>query len=172
MAARAYPTGLAASTLGRVTTVAVEPAEQPDVEALLGEGERYALSLYPPDSCYLLDVRELAAPGVTVWVARSDGGSALGMVALVEARDGTAEIKRLFVRDEARGLGCATLLMDALEQHARDRGVARILLETGPKQHAAIALYERRGYERIENFGPYVGDDFSYCMARELDAAR
>jgi putative acetyltransferase len=154
-----------------VTTVAIEPAEQPEVRAMLAEGEHYALSLYPPDSCYLLDASELAVPEVTVWVARSDGGAALGMVALVDGRDGTTEIKRLFVRDEARGAGAATMLMDALERQARALGATRILLETGPKQHAAIALYERRGYERIENFGPYVGDDFSYCMALELDPA-
>lgn len=153
-----------------MTTVAIEPAEQPDVQAMLDEGTRYALSLYPPDSCYLLTASELAADGVTVWVARSDGGAALGMVALVDGRDGTAEIKRLFVRDEARGFGTATMLMDALERHARTLGATRILLETGPKQRAAISLYERRGYVRIENFGPYVGDGFSYCMALDLDA--
>jgi putative acetyltransferase len=153
-----------------VTTVAIEPAEQPDVRALLNEGTEYALSLYPPDSCYLLDASELAADGVTVWLARGTGGTALGMVALVDGRDGTAEIKRLFVRDTARGQGAAMLLMDALERHARTLGATRILLETGPKQLAAISLYERRGYVRIENFGPYVGDNFSYCMALDLDA--
>ncbi|MGY6497085.1 MAG: GNAT family N-acetyltransferase, partial [Microcella sp.] len=85
-------------------------------------------------------------------------------------RAATADNTRLLVRAAARGRGAATMLMDALERHARTLGAARILLETGPKQLAAISLYERRGYVRIENFGPYVGDDFSHCMALDLDA--
>ena len=151
-----------------MTTVSIETADQPDARALLEAGERYALSLYPADSCYLLDVTELLAPGVTMWMARSDGGTALGTVALVDRGDGSAELKRLYVHDEARGLGVATLLLEELEAHARAEGVTRIQLETGPKQLAAIALYEQRGYRHIENFGPYVGDDFSVCMEKRL----
>ena len=29
-------------------------------------------------------------------------------------------------------------------------------------------IYERRGYAHIENFGPYVGDEFSVCMEKPL----
>ena len=148
-------------------TIAIEPPRQPEVEALLAGSEEFAASLYPPDSCYLLDVSELEAPGVEVFVARIDG-AALGMAALVSRGDGSAELKRLFVHDRARGQRLAGGLLDAIEAHARDAGVGVIQLETGPQSVAALAVYDRHGYTRVPNFGPYVGDEFSVCMEKAL----
>jgi len=148
-------------------TVAIEPARQPEVEALLQRSDQFAIELYPADSCYLLDVSELEQPGVSMFVARVDG-AALGTGALVERGDGTAELKRLFVDDAARGRGLAAALLAAIEAHAVDASVRVLQLETGPKSFAAIALYEKHGYARIPNFGQYVGDPHSYCMEKAL----
>jgi putative acetyltransferase len=148
-------------------TIAIEAPRQPDVEALLAASDASALELYPPDSCYMLDVSELEAPGVAVFVARIDG-IALGMAALVTRGDGSTELKRMFVSDAARGQGLAGQLLGAVEQHARDARAHVIQLETGPRSLAAIALYEKHGYVRIPNFGPYVGDEFSVCMEKVL----
>ena len=151
-------------------TIAIEPPRDPEIEELLRLGDEFAFSLYPAESCYLLDVSELEQPGVTVFVGRDSTGRALGMAALVERADGTAELKRMFVHEDARGQGLASALMDRLEAAAADAGVQVIQLETGPLQHAAIALYENRGYTRIPNFGPYVGDDFSVCYAKPISS--
>lgn len=150
-----------------MTFVAIEAPRQPEVEELLRLGDEFTLSLYPADSCYLLDVGELERPGVTVFVGRVDG-AAVGMVALVSRDDGSAELKRMFVHDAARGRGLAGGILAAVEEHARAAGVGVIQLETGPKQLAALALYERNGYRRIPNFGQYVGDEFSICMEKRL----
>lgn len=151
-----------------MTIVTVEDPRQPEIEAMLHAGDAYALSLYPADSCYMLDLDELRAEGVTVFVARDAEGRALGMAALVDRGDATGELKRLYVDEAGRGQGVATAVMDALEAAARAQGIRTLQLETGPKQLAAIALYERRGYAHIENFGPYVGDEFSVCMEKPL----
>ncbi len=158
-----------------------EPPRTPEVEELLRLSDEFTFALYPAESCYLLDVAELERPGVTVFIARDAGGRALGMAALVVAEpalaplspaDDTplpaAELKRMFVREEARGLGLARALLQAVEAHATAAGVATLRLETGPLQHAAIALYERHGYHRIPNFGPYIGDPHSVCYERPL----
>ena len=130
-------------------------------------GDEYTLSLYPPESCHLLGVEELEAPGVRVFVARADD-SALGMAALVDRGDGTAELKRMFVLEAARGRGIAGSLLREIERAARESGIALIQLETGPLQHAAIARYERSGYRLIPNFGKYVGDSNSVCYEKRL----
>ena len=148
-------------------TIAIEHPRQPEIEALLAASDASALELYPPDSCYMLDVSELEAPEVTVFVARTDG-IALGMAALVSRGDGSTELKRMFVSDAARGQGLAGALLGAAEQHARDARAHVIQLETGPRSLAALALYEKHGYVRIPNFGPYVGDEFSVCMEKML----
>ena len=148
-------------------SVAIEPARQPDVEKLLRLGEEFALSLYPPQSCYLLDVGELEHADVTVFVARVDG-EASGMAALVDKHDGSAELKRLFIDDAARGLGLARQLLERIEEFGSAAGAHVIQLETGPRSFAAIALYTSSGYQGIANFGQYVDDPHSVCMEKEL----
>lgn len=153
-----------------LVTVAAEPARQSDVEQLLRLSEEYAHSLYPADSCYLLTVDELEKPGITVFVARDDH-TAVGMSALVDNRDATGEVKRMFVVEPARGRGVASALLDAVEAGAINQGVRVLRLETGHKQPAAVALYARHGYHHIPKFGQYVGDDLSVCMEKSLPAS-
>jgi putative acetyltransferase len=185
----AAPVGVVAARLRQnwlmPVAVSIEPPRQPEVLELLRLSDEFALGLYPADSCYMLDLGELEAPGVTVFVARDAGagdasaadagagdsasvGTALGIVALVDRGDGSAELKRMFLHESARGRGMAGELMWALEVHARASGISVIQLETGPKQPAAVALYERHGYVHIANFGQYIGDEFSVCMEKRL----
>lgn len=148
-------------------TVTIEPPRQPEIEELLRLSDEFALSLYPPESCYMLDVAELEVPEVTVFVARVDG-EALGMAALVDRSAGTSELKRMFVHDRARGKGVASAIMAAIERHALEVDASIIQLETGPKQPEAIALYEKHGFRIIPNFGQYIGDESSVCMQKDL----
>lgn len=62
------------------------------------------------------------------------------------------ECKRLYVRPSARGRSVATLLLDALEEHARSLRMEWIYLDTYDDLRPAIALYERRGYQRCERY--------------------
>lgn len=148
-------------------TVTIEPPRQPEIEELLRLSDEFALSLYPPESCYMLDVAELEVPEVTVFVARVDG-EVLGMAALVDRSAGTSELKRMFVHDRARGKGVASAIMAAIERHALEVDASIIQLETGPKQPEAIALYEKHGFRIIPNFGQYIGDESSVCMQKDL----
>ncbi|UYN85047.1 MAG: GNAT family N-acetyltransferase [Microcella sp.] len=135
---------------------------------MLREGAEFALALYPPEGCFLLDLDELSAPGVSVFVARDDAGVALGMAALVDNTDSTGELKRMFVRDAARGHGVATLLLEALEAAARESSIHTLRLETGTLHVAAQALYAKHGFDGIAPFGPYVGSEYSVCMQKSL----
>ena len=101
-------------------------------------------------------------------VARDEGGTALGCGALRLLGPGKAEVKRMYVTLEARGTGVSVAILRALEDRARELGITRLLLETGTSQPDAIRFYQREGYERIENFGYYVGSDISVCFARDL----
>ncbi|MEU6820528.1 GNAT family N-acetyltransferase [Streptomyces atriruber] len=84
-------------------------------------------------------------------------------------RDGDAELKRMFVTAEARGLGLARQILAALEADAKAAGRVRMVLETGTKQPEAIALYASSGYTlAAEKFGLYRFDDLSRCYEKFL----
>ena len=76
------------------------------------------------------------------------------------------EIKRMYTRPEYRGKGIAKKILSALENQAFTAGYKQCVLETGLHQPEAIALYERTGYERIENYGPYAGVYNSVCFKK------
>jgi putative acetyltransferase len=150
-----------------VITIAIEQPRQDDLLELMRQGDEFTLGLYPPESSHLLGVEELERTGVTVFAARDDA-IALGMVALVDRSDGSAELKRMFVLPAARGLGIAADLIGALERFAISHDVRIVQLETGPLQDSAIRLYERSGYRLIPNFGKYAGDSNSVCYEKTL----
>lgn len=155
-----------------LVTVAVEPATSPGVDELLELSSQYALALYPPEHSFLLGVDELLKPSIRVYVARDENGRALGMAALNDevhgGRSGDAELKRMIVRDDARGQGVASRILKAIEADAAARGRRRVVLETGPYNDAAIRLYEREGYEPIPLFGQYLGEPYSLCYAKAI----
>ncbi|WP_405642761.1 GNAT family N-acetyltransferase [Streptomyces uncialis] len=82
--------------------------------------------------------------------------------------DGDAEIKRMYVTPEARGLGLARRILASLESDARAAGRTRMVLETGTEQPEAIALYESSGYTPCDKFGYYRDSDLSRCYAKTL----
>jgi GNAT superfamily N-acetyltransferase len=67
----------------------------------------------------------------------------------------TCEVKRMWTAPAHRRRGLATTVLRALEQLARDRGYTRVILETGPAQPEAEAMYAYAGYRRIPVYGRY-----------------
>ncbi|MGV8937010.1 MAG: GNAT family N-acetyltransferase [Allorhizobium sp.] len=148
-------------------TIAEEPPRQVEVERLLAMSDDYMAALYPAESNHLLDIAALEKSGVTFFVARNDG-AIVGCCALVDARDGTAEIKRMFVDPAARGLSIGQLLLQAVEQHAEAQKLGAVRLETGRDQPEALGLYRKCGYAEIEAFGDYQPDPLSLFMEKRL----
>ncbi|MCP9753837.1 GNAT family N-acetyltransferase [Lacihabitans sp. CCS-44] len=97
----------------------------------------------------------------------NDLAIACGAVKQVET-SATWEIKRMFVTDEMRGKGIASMLLQELELWAKDLNVEKLILETGKRQVEAVALYHKNGYAITENFGQYVGVENSICFEKML----
>lgn len=91
---------------------------------------------------------------LTAWVAQRDE-TIVGHIALSAVdEDGAppeAELKRLFVAPSARGAGAARALIDvALRECER---VGRVpMLQVRDGERAAIALYERTGWKRVDSY--------------------
>ena len=88
--------------------------------------------------------------------------------AIRELQDGIMEIKRMFVQPDNRRNGFAQIVVKNLEDWAYELGYTKCLLETGKKQPEAIRLYQKIGFEIIENYGQYAGIENSVCMQKNL----
>lgn len=140
-----------------------------DVAALLAEHltDMYATS--PACSVHALDLEALRAPSVTVWTARDEGGL-LGCGALKELGPRHGELKSMRTAASARGRGVGGAVLGHLLAVARERGYARVSLETGSQPFFAPAhrLYARHGFVECGPFGDYVPDPSSVFMTLEL----
>ncbi|PWI16162.1 GNAT family N-acetyltransferase [Streptomyces sp. Act143] len=115
----------------------------------------------PPNGVYLIAYDEFGSPVATGGWRTQDANDE-------GYRDGDAELKRMYVIEQARGNGLARRILAALEEDARAAGRVRMVLETGIKQPEAIALYASSGYEPCEKFGYYRHYESSRCYAKAL----
>jgi putative acetyltransferase len=141
-------------------SIGAESADQSEVHTLLRLSDTYHAALYPAESNHLVGMTMLDALNVRFLVARR-GGKAIGCGALVMGLDGEAEIKRMFVMPEARGLKLGSRILTALEAVGKPEGVRVVRLETGVRQPEALALYRRHGYSERGPFGAYQEDPLS-----------
>ena len=60
------------------------------------------------------------------------------------------ELQKLYLDDSVKGRGLGYQLIGKIEQEARKKGYKRIYLETHTNLQAALHIYEKAGYCRIE----------------------
>jgi DNA-binding MarR family transcriptional regulator len=94
---------------------------------------------------------ELTPPAGLLLLARLDG-RAVGCGALRLHGREPAEIKRMWVAPEARGLGLGRRMLEALEREAASRGARAARLETNRALVEAIAMYREAGYREVAPF--------------------
>jgi GNAT superfamily N-acetyltransferase len=127
-----------------------------DIHAMLEQGMAELDTFSPPQGRLLL--------------ARQ-GDEIAGCACLRKIGEGTAEIKRMYVRPEHRGKGLGRALLEALILEARQAGYARIRLDSVRFMREAQALYTAQGFQPIE---PYAESEIpaefhSHWVFMELD---
>ncbi|HZR02190.1 MAG TPA: GNAT family N-acetyltransferase [Burkholderiales bacterium] len=81
------------------------------------------------------------------------GDEVAGCVGLRRIDSRVCEMKRLYVRPEARGNGVAAGLVEAALARARASGYQEMWLDTLPHMSAAHALYRRYGFHEVPPYG-------------------
>jgi putative acetyltransferase len=118
-------------------------------------------------------VPELADPpalgrGSTVRFLARRHGTAVGIVSIA-VDDGSAELKRMFVRPVARGHGVADALLDAALSRAAAAGCRTVWLETmRGAMDRAIAVYRRHGFVDSSRRGTLDGVPGVVVLERAL----
>lgn len=89
-----------------------------------------------------------------------------GCIAMRKLDDGICEMKRLFVRDDFRGMKIGISLIERLITDAREIGYAKMRLDTfPPKMGKAVSLYEIHGFTEIP---PYYENPHGDVLFLEL----
>ena len=73
-----------------------------------------------------------------------------GVAPLSGGDDDTCELRKMYFLPEARGLGAGAAMMARCLEAARGLGFRRCYLETLGGMDAAMKLYERSGFQRID----------------------
>ena len=104
------------------------------------------------------------------FILTNAAGTVLGGAGLAEfpGLDACAELQKIYLIDSAKGKGLGTALAHAVEARACELGYRRLYLETHTALDAAIRLYERLGYQRIEQPVPTVHTTMNRFYLKEL----
>ncbi|MFD5922826.1 GNAT family N-acetyltransferase [Kitasatospora sp. NPDC058201] len=97
-----------------------------------------------------------------------DHPQALGCGGWHMTTPGTAEIRRMYVTPEARGVSLGSQILRFLEPVAHQHGAVRAVLETGSRNLAALALYERFDYKPIPSYIPGRQPVINRAPAKDL----
>ena len=96
-----------------------------------------------------------------------DHDKVLGMVAYHRHSDVRCEMKRLYVRPDARGMHLGNTLVAEILAHAKNTGYKEMVLDTIEPLKAAISLYKKHGFEECEAYYHNPKDDVIY-MRKQL----
>ena len=153
-------------------TITVTRAELTDSisQALIEALNAELADMYPePGANHFELAPEEIAQGRGVFLVLYRRGTPVGCGALRLLDADTGELKRMYVVPEERGKKLGHRLVAALEAEARVLGLRRIVLETGGRQLAAVALYQAAGFRPIPLYGEYLqSPDTSLCFCKEL----
>ncbi|MEM7105055.1 MAG: GNAT family N-acetyltransferase [Bacteroidota bacterium] len=98
-------------------------------------------------------------PAGVLFLAYANGDKLSGCFAIRKLEKEVCELKRMYVRPAARGLGVGKLMMKKGIETARALGYQKMRLDTLPSMKAAIHVYTKAGFYEIEpyRFNPIEG---------------
>jgi ribosomal protein S18 acetylase RimI-like enzyme len=142
-----------------MTTIEIRPADVPrDLPVVRQLFREYADGLgidlgFQGFEAELADLPGKYSPPAGRLLIAWRGTEAVGCVALRPVDERSCEMKRLYLRPQARGEQLGRRLAERVCDEARAAGYARICLDTIPSMAAAVALYTSLGFRPTE---PYV----------------
>ena len=139
-----------------ITFRAASPAD-PDAQELIREYFAERAAGFPGEYRHALPGPDaFRAPDGILLLIEHDERGLIGCGAIRRIADGPLgarfEIKHVYTRPAARGLGAGRLLMEELERQAREWGARELVLDTHHTLEAAAALYARTGFAPIEPY--------------------
>ena len=107
--------------------------------------------------------------GRAYFVLLRDGILAGGIgIAEFEGIKDCCELQKLYLRQDMQGNGAGYCMVEFIEEKARELGYRKIYLETHTNLAAAIHIYEKLGYQRIDPPASVVHSTMNRFYLKEL----
>lgn len=97
-------------------------------------------------------------------------GKIVGCSGLYPLDDKVAEIRKMYLLAEARGVGLGRRLLDTMIETARRRGFQELVLETASVLKEAMQLYERTGFSPVPHQHRTGRCDRTYCLRLQQES--
>jgi len=111
---------------------------QLDPEAMARDNLRQVAESLPDDGCLIL--------------ATSGDGALVGCGTLRRIRPDAVEMKRMYVRPEARGQGLGRRLVDLRLDAAHEMGCRAVYADTARGNRSMLAIYEALGFRYVPRY--------------------
>lgn len=131
-----------------------EPRHADGFRALVGDTLREFG--FEPDPEFDGDLDDAPVSYAALWIATQED-DVVGSVALRDLGDGTVELKRMYLRPDARGRGLGKGLLRVALDWARAHEMHAVRLDTSERMVAAQRLYEAHGFRRVAGNAPRQG---------------
>jgi len=139
--------------------------DDPRVQRLLKMHADRARAETARGSAHALDLSALRAPEIEFWTVW-ENGEPLGTAALKSLGGGEFEVKSMYTAEPCRRRGVGSAVLAHLIAVCKNRGAARVSLETGSWEYfrPAVAFYRQHGFVECPPFADYVQDPNSIFM--------
>ena len=117
-------------------------------------------------------ISELLPPHGRTMLAHDAAGTLVGCGVIRPVREDAAELKRMYVRPAAQGLGLGRRLFEDRIEEAKAMGMTTLYADTVKGNRAMLDMYERFGFRYIprypENANPAELDPYLVYLTLEL----
>lgn len=102
---------------------------------------------------------QYSKPKGIIYIAYNEQNSPLGCFGIREFGGAICELKRMYLKEEARGLGIGKKMLQTAIVTGKKLGYKKMRLDTLSTMHSAIRLYEKAGFYEIQSyrFNPFDG---------------
>jgi GNAT superfamily N-acetyltransferase len=152
---------------GSVAVLRPVPYEDPVAHDLVERVQQEYVERYGGRDAAVVDAAEFDPPAGLFLVVSVDGAPA-GCGAWRVHAPGVVEVKRVYVDPAFRRRGLAHVVMAALEETAARAGHRAVVLNSGPQQPEALALYAGLGYRPVAGFGVYADAPGAVFLGKDL----
>jgi len=146
-------------------TISLEDPSSKDANSLMQELSDILEAITGDSGKSSFNIDDLKNDNSFFIIARDQFNFALGCGSVRQMEEKVGEIKRMY--SKAPGVG--TQILKELECRAIKLGYKVLKLETRKVNKKAVDFYLKNGYEIIDNYGKYIGNEKAICFQKKMN---